>query len=93
MADPVLDVRNLCKSFGALKASDDVSLDLRPGEIHAISGPNGAGTSTLIGQISGALTPDSGQVLLNGQDVTHAAPPQRARAGLGRTFQISQLAM
>ncbi|WGW03553.1 ABC transporter ATP-binding protein [Tropicibacter oceani] len=93
MTDAILETRSLFKSFGALKATDDVSITLRPGEIHAIIGPNGAGKSTLIGQISGALTPDNGQVLLNGQDVTHAAPPQRARAGLGRTFQISQLAM
>ena len=51
MADPVLATHGISKSFGALKASDDVSIDLRPGEIHAIIGPNGAGKSTLIAQI------------------------------------------
>jgi ABC-type sugar transport system ATPase subunit len=60
MAEPVLELRNLSKSFGALKATDGVSLDLRPGEIHALIGPNGAGKSTLMHQIAGALRPDSG---------------------------------
>lgn len=93
MTDALLETRSLRKSFGALQASDDVSITLRSGEIHAIIGPNGAGKSTLIGQISGAITPDSGQVFLNGAEVTQTAPPARARAGLARTFQISQLAM
>ncbi|KUJ77948.1 ABC transporter ATP-binding protein [Ruegeria marisrubri] len=93
MTDPVLYVRNITKSFGALKASDDVSLDLRPGEIHALIGPNGAGKSTLIQQISGGLQPDSGTVHFLGQDVTALGTAQRARMGLGRTFQISALAM
>ncbi len=93
MTDLVLETCSLNKSFGALKATDAVSITLKPGEIHAIIGPNGAGKSTLIGQISGALPPDSGSVLLNGQDVTTLPPPARARLGLARTFQISQLAM
>lgn len=93
MADPVLETRNISKSFGALKASDNVSIDLRPGEIHAVIGPNGAGKTTLIGQICGTLSPDSGSVHLNGKDVTHLSTRERARAGLGRTFQISALAM
>ncbi|MEL6377735.1 MAG: ATP-binding cassette domain-containing protein, partial [Pseudomonadota bacterium] len=59
MSEPVLETRNLSKSFGALKATDDVSIDLIAGEIHAIIGPNGAGKSTLIAQICGGLTPES----------------------------------
>ncbi|WP_299815791.1 ABC transporter ATP-binding protein [uncultured Roseibium sp.] len=90
---PVLETRGICKSFGALRASQNISLDLRPGEIHAIIGPNGAGKSTLIGQICGTLKPDTGSVHLLGKDVTHDATRLRARAGLGRTFQISSLAM
>ncbi|KPD13910.1 ABC transporter ATP-binding protein [Phaeobacter sp. 11ANDIMAR09] len=93
MTDPVLKVENLSKSFGALKASDDISLDLRPGEIHALIGPNGAGKSTLIKQIAGGLRPDAGRVEVLGQDVTALDTVARARMGLGRTFQISSLAM
>ncbi|KAJ55824.1 branched-chain amino acid ABC transporter substrate-binding protein [Actibacterium mucosum KCTC 23349] len=93
MSDTILATRNLQKSFGALKATDNVSIDLRAGEIHAIIGPNGAGKSTLIGQISGGLKSDAGQVHLMGRDVTALATEARAKAGLGRTFQISALAM
>lgn len=91
--DPVLSVRGISKSFGALKASDNVSLDLLPGEIHALIGPNGAGKSTLIKQIAGSMPPDSGRIHFLGQDVTAISTAQRARMGLGRTFQISSLAM
>lgn len=93
MTDLVLKVEHLSKSFGALKASNDVSLDLRPGEIHALIGPNGAGKSTLIMQISGGLTPDAGRIEVLGRDVTALDTVARARMGLGRTFQISSLAM
>ncbi|KNG92325.1 ABC transporter ATP-binding protein [Pseudaestuariivita atlantica] len=93
MSDAVLETRGLSKAFGALKATDEVSLDLRPGEIHALIGPNGAGKSTLIAQVSGALRPDRGSVRLEGRDVTARSVEARARAGLARTFQISALAM
>ncbi|MEW9922285.1 ABC transporter ATP-binding protein [Marimonas sp. MJW-29] len=93
MPDRVLDVQGIEKSFGALKASDGITLDLVPGEIHALIGPNGAGKSTLIKQIAGGLKPDAGSVRLLGQDVTALSTAQRARLGLGRTFQISALAM
>ncbi len=93
MTEPILNIQNLCKSFGALKASDDISLDLRLGEIHGLIGPNGAGKSTLIAQMAGGLVPDSGQVRFNGHDVTGLNTVARAKLGLGRTFQISALAM
>ncbi|MGB1208224.1 MAG: ABC transporter ATP-binding protein [Paracoccaceae bacterium] len=93
MADPVVAVQGLTKRFGAVVASDAVSLDLRPGEIHAVIGPNGAGKSTLINQICGGLRPDAGQVWIGGRDVTALDTAARARAGLGRTFQVSALAM
>lgn len=92
MAEPVLAIRNLEKSFGALKATSGVSLDLRLGEIHALIGPNGAGKSTLINQIAGAIAPDAGSVHFLGQDVTAMRTSHRARMGLARTFQISSLA-
>ena len=91
MADPVLTLSNLSKSFGALKATDTVSLTLLSGEIHALIGPNGAGKSTLIGQIAGRIAPDSGSITFRGRDVTQLSTAQRARMGLGRTFQISSL--
>ncbi|NNE89391.1 MAG: ABC transporter ATP-binding protein [Silicimonas sp.] len=93
MTSPILETRGITKSFGALKASRAVTIDLRPGEIHALIGPNGAGKSTLIKQIAGSLAPDAGQVFLKGEDVTSLPVPARARRGLGRTFQISALAM
>lgn len=89
MTDPVIEVRDLVKSFGALKATQNVSLTLRTGEIHALIGPNGAGKSTLIAQISGALRPDTGAVWFLGQNVTGSETAARARMGLGRSFQIS----
>jgi branched-chain amino acid transport system ATP-binding protein len=92
MAEPILDIRDLRKTFGALKATDGVSLDLRPGEIHALIGPNGAGKSTLIHQIAGTLKPDAGEVRFLGQTVNQLGVAERARMGLGRSFQVSSLA-
>jgi len=85
----VLAVEGLRKRFGALAATDGVSLTVAPGEVHALIGPNGAGKTTLIAQIAGALTPDAGAIRLMGRDVTRAPAHARARAGLARTFQIS----
>lgn len=93
MTEPILVVDGLSKSFGALKACNNVSLELRPGEIHALIGPNGAGKSTLIKQIAGSLQADAGKVFFLGRDVTGLGTAQRAKMGLGRTFQISSLAM
>ena len=93
MTEPVLSIRDVHKSFGALKASDGITLDLRPGEIHALIGPNGAGKSTLIKQIAGGLRPDRGQITFLGRDITGLSTVDRSRLGLGRTFQISALAM
>lgn len=90
---PILDIRGLTKSFGALQVSKAIDLDLRPGEIHALIGPNGAGKTTLVKQIAGGLRPDTGSVSFAGQDVTALSTATRARLGMGRTFQISSLAM
>ncbi len=93
MTETLLDIRDISKNFGALTASNNVSLDLKAGEIHALIGPNGAGKSTLIKQINGSLAPDSGTVWFEGRDITSLDTVARARAGLARTFQISSLAM
>ncbi len=93
MTDTLLHINQISKSFGALRATDNVNLTVRSGEIHALIGPNGAGKSTLIKQIAGGLRPDSGRVVFLDQDVTNWTIPDRARLGLGRTFQISSLAM
>lgn len=92
MSDPILVVENVSKSFGALKATDGVSLDLYPGEIHALIGPNGAGKSTLIKQIVGEIAQDEGAIRLAGEEISHLSTAQRAMRGLGRSFQISSVA-
>jgi len=89
MAEPALALKELAKSFGALKVTNGVDLTIAPGELHALIGPNGAGKTTLVHQISGTLKPDSGAILFDGQDITRLPPQARARAGLARTFQIT----
>lgn len=91
MPDSILEIRSLHKSFGALKATDAVSLSLRKGEIHALIGPNGAGKSTLIKQISGEIRPDQGQIQLEGRQITALDTAARARLGLARSFQVSSV--
>lgn len=91
MAEQVLRLERLRKRFGGLTVTDEVSLDLAPGEIHAVIGPNGAGKTTLIHLVSGVLRPDAGRVLVGGQDVTALSVPRRARLGLARSFQVSSV--
>jgi branched-chain amino acid transport system ATP-binding protein len=91
MAEPILSTRDLRKSFGALKVTDGVSLDIAPGELHAIIGPNGAGKTTLIQQLSGNLASDGGRVLYRGEDITALSMEQRARRGIARSFQITSI--
>ena len=87
----LLEVRGLRKSFGALLASDDVDLEVREGETHAIIGPNGAGKTTLISQLAGNLFPDRGRVRFAGEDITALSAPARARRGFARSFQITSI--
>jgi branched-chain amino acid transport system ATP-binding protein len=91
MAEPLLELRNLRKAYGALVVTDDVTLSVQPGELHAVIGPNGAGKTTLIHQISGTLSSDSGSILFGGEDLTHLSMPQRVRRGLARSFQITSI--
>ena len=89
----MLRAERLSKSFGALEVTRDLSLEVPLGVRHAIIGPNGAGKSTLIGQIAGTLRPDAGRIGFRGRDITGLSVARRALLGLGRTFQISSLAM
>ena len=91
MSASLLSTEALTKRFGGLVATDDLSLDVAPGEIHAIIGPNGAGKTTLIAQLSGALAPDSGRILFDGEDITALTPPQRCQRGLARSFQVTSI--
>jgi branched-chain amino acid transport system ATP-binding protein len=91
MTDPLLSVQNLSKSYGALKVTQHVSLDVHEGQIHAIIGPNGAGKTTLISQLSGQLRSDSGRVVYAGEDITRLDMAGRVRLGLARSFQLTTL--
>jgi len=91
VAEAVLRLENLRKAFGALIVTDDLSLELMPGELHAVIGPNGAGKTTLIDQISGLIAPDSGTIRFAGRDVTALPMHARARLGLARSFQLSSV--
>ena len=91
MAEPVLRLEALHKSFGGLTVTSNVTFEVAAGELHAISGPNGAGKTTLINQISGLTTPDSGRILFAGRDVTALSVPGRAALGLARSFQITSI--
>ena len=91
MSAALLRAERLVKHFGAITASDGLSLEVRPGEIHALIGPNGAGKTTAIAQLSGEMCPDSGAVYFGGRDVTGLGADVRARAGLARSFQITSL--
>jgi branched-chain amino acid transport system ATP-binding protein len=91
VAEPLLRIEGLAKHFGGVVATDDVSLDIAAGELHAIIGPNGAGKTTLISQLAGELPPDAGRVLFAGQDITRLAVQRRSALGLARSFQITSL--
>jgi branched-chain amino acid transport system ATP-binding protein len=92
MADgALLAVQGVRKRFGALLASDDVTLTVRAGECHALIGPNGAGKTTLLAQLAGELSPDRGTVTFRERDVTRLSADARARLGIARSFQITML--
>ena len=84
-----LEIRNLTKAFGGLKAIDNVSLTFPSGSLSAVIGPNGAGKSTFFNLISGAFPPDQGEVLLDGQDIVGLSRSERMHRGIGRAFQVA----
>ncbi len=87
----ILKVRGLCKTFGGLAAVDDVSLQVRTGELHAVIGPNGAGKTTLINLLSGDLPPSSGSILFRDQDIIKLPPERRSHLGIGRSYQKTNI--
>ena len=89
MVESLLTTERLVKRFGGLVATDNVSIDVRPGEIHALIGPNGAGKTTLVSQLTGNLAPDTGTIRFAGRDVTRLPMHARVRLGLARSFQIT----
>ncbi|PQZ62012.1 ABC transporter ATP-binding protein [Achromobacter sp. MYb9] len=91
MSDLLLAASAVTRRFGGLTAVNGVSLGLARGQVHAVIGTNGAGKSTLINILSGEIAPSSGQVMLGGRDITAWRQPERARAGLGRSYQRSTL--
>ncbi|MCL7928552.1 ABC transporter ATP-binding protein [Halomonas llamarensis] len=86
---PIIDVQQVNKAFGGLRVINDGSIQVTKGSITGMIGPNGAGKSTLFNLIAGALTPDSGRVLLDGEDITALSANARFHKGLLRTFQIA----
>ncbi len=91
MTTPALEVRQLQKSFGAIRVANSISLSLPRGARHALIGPNGAGKTSLVNLITGVLRPSSGDVLLDGEAITHLPQAARTRRGIARTFQVNQL--
>lgn len=87
----LLEVRNVVKSFGGLRALQDVSLSVAKGEIRAVIGPNGAGKSTLFNVMTGLLKPDTGDVVFEGDPITGMPPHRIIRKGIGRSFQITNI--
>jgi branched-chain amino acid transport system ATP-binding protein len=87
----MLKIERLCKSFGGLAAIHDVSLEFPPGTLSAVIGPNGAGKTTLFNLISGALRPDSGRILFDGEDIAGVSLSGIVRRGIGRAFQVASL--
>ena len=87
----MLKVENLSKSFGGVAATRDVTLDFPTGSLTAVIGPNGAGKTTLFNLITGHLKPDSGKILLDGEDIVGLSPAQIVHRGLGRAFQVASI--
>jgi ABC-type branched-subunit amino acid transport system ATPase component len=87
----VLSTRNINKKFGSLVVAQDIALELPKGVRYALIGPNGAGKTTLMNLMTGMLAPDSGQIFLDGEDISAVRPDHRVKKGLARTFQINTL--
>jgi branched-chain amino acid transport system ATP-binding protein len=86
--EPILVVRHVTRSFGGLIANSDISLEVRRGELLGLIGPNGAGKSTLFNLIAGTYAPTSGEICLDGEDITSLPDTKRCALGIARTFQV-----
>lgn len=91
MTEPLLRVENLHKSFGALKATNELSFSVEENHIHALIGPNGAGKTTVVNQLSGDMLPDSGSIYFRNRNITRQPAFKRARQGIARSFQITHI--
>jgi branched-chain amino acid transport system ATP-binding protein len=91
MAEPLLSVQSISKRFGAVKASDNFSLEVAEGELHAMIGPNGAGKTTALNQLCGEILPDGGEIFFNGRRITRMPTYRRAQLGLARSYQITSI--
>lgn len=91
MVEPILEARQLVKSYGAMMVSVQIDLSIMPGEIHALIGPNGAGKTTLISQLAGDLMPDSGSIIYRSRDITRLPIHKRSKLGIARSFQITSI--
>ena len=87
----LLDVKNVSRHFGSLVAVRDVSMSVEAGELRAVIGPNGAGKTTFFNLISGFLTPTSGRILFENEDITNLLPARRVWRGIARTFQVTEV--
>jgi branched-chain amino acid transport system ATP-binding protein len=87
----MLKIEHLCKSFGGVVATSDVSIHFPKDSLHAVIGPNGAGKTTFFNLISGALTPDSGRIILDGEDIVGKSSQTIVQKGIGRAFQVAKL--
>jgi branched-chain amino acid transport system ATP-binding protein len=92
ITDAILELRGISKRFGGVQALQSVDLVGRPGDVHGLIGPNGAGKSTLVGCITGVNPIDAGEIVFRGRRIEHLPVHQRARLGIGRTFQTIRLA-
>lgn len=88
MKPDIMVISHLHKKFGQVKAVDDLSFDVKEGEILGMMGPNGAGKTTVFNLITGVLKPDEGKIIFKGKDITYASPAKRCHLGIGRTYQI-----
>lgn len=91
MGDAVLEAEGLIKAFGGLTATDNLSLSVTRGELHAVIGPNGAGKTTLVNLLAGMMRPDAGRIRFSGRDITRLTAPARVKAGLARSYQITSI--